>query len=420
MLHLNTFRGKRVTVILIGGALAAIASLSGCTGSREQRTFCDTDRERAADTHPSQHVIVVVGNVANAPRPELTNALAEDLEARVLANARIDIISTAGTGFLCTSEMLGIKPVGSPDQVNDQARKSNARDDVKRILKELTTAPRTDGADLYSALQLAGDQLVAEGAERRLVVILSSGLNDQGYLDYTLPGALGTQVDETLSFLESAGPLPSLEGADVVATGLGYTSEPQEKLRPIDRQQVVETYTAVLQASGAAAVTIDPRPLNGPVVDTLGKSVETVTVEEIQGQQPSIEACQPRTEVFTQASAVRFNPSEATFVDEDATRAALEPVVAWLSEDPRRSVEISGTTARWGTEEEQVLQGQQRAQAVSALLQEGGVAGQQIGKVVGLGSNFPEYQNDLDASGRQIPAAASLNRSIRLTLQETC
>ena len=413
-------RTRTLTILLAAIALVTLPFLSGCGSADETRTFCETGRGQSAESTASQHVVIVVGNVANAPSPQLPASVTEDLQARLLDNARVDIVSTAGSGYLCTSENLGIKPAGNPDEVNEAARKNRAAEAVKLIQRELETAPRSDGADLYSALQLAGNQLMGVGAEKRLLVVLSSGVNDRGSLDYTVAGAVGADVDDTLAALEGAGPLPSLAGTEVVAVGLGFTAAPQEEFRPIDRQQITDTYQAIFETSDAATVTIDPRPINGESVNALGKSVNPVEVEELTRQALPEEACSPHTEVFTQASAVRFQPRSATFVDEPAARAALEPVVTWLGEDRARTVTISGTTARWGSKEGQIEQGRQRAQAVAELLTGAGVDASQIAKVEGLGSYFPEYQSDLDASGRQIPAAASLNRSIRLTLQKSC
>lgn len=412
-------RRLKHTMILMAGVLVATV-ITGCSPEAETRTFCDGDAVGGSATESAVHVILIVGNVANAPEQILPPTEAASLGDLILDNARVDVISTAGDGHVCTFEHMGLMPVGAPGEVNEEGREATAQENLAAVQAQLVAAPRENGADLYSALHLAAGQLASIGATERYLLVLSSGLNDRGQLAFTQPGALGAQPSERIDSLKTQGPLPSLQGAKASLVGVGYSTTPQQPLDPASRSLVVSTYTSLLQASGAE-VTVDPWPMQGDAIDTQGKTVEPVTLEVPVPPTVAPKSCTPQIQVFTQAGGVKFVADEASFIDPTTAQKTLLPVVEWLTADPTlRSVDISGTTARWGHKDNQITVGLRRAEAVRALLLEAGVQDTQIGTIEGLGSYFPEYQQDVDPSGRQIPEPAALNRSIRLTLHEGC
>ncbi|MBI8988154.1 hypothetical protein, partial [Corynebacterium meridianum] len=69
----------------------------------------------------------------------------------------------------------------------------------------------------------------------------------------------------------------------------------------------------------------------------------------------------------------------------------------------------------------QTALGLKRAQTVATVLETLGVDRTQFTTITGVGSHFPEYKRpDRSANGVLLPAAAAVNRSVRITITPTC
>lgn len=407
--------------IMKAAALVAVLALAGdtlvgcSTGPVEQVEFCSTD---AHGVHPSSdnHAIVVVGNVAGAPAWSLTNQATAALSGVLEAGGRVDLISTAGDGYLCAAEAWGQSV--AKESANPKKRNNVLQANLIQITAQVGRAPREDGSDAYAALHLAADQFTSVGSQQRTLIVLSTGLNDHGDLDWTT-GLLGSEPDEVVEALEQLGPLPELDGVTTVVVGLGWTAPDQEPLNDRLRGNVEQVYAAILTASGAQA-TVDPAPQNGAAINTLGHVVKPTPVPT-QVSVPPADVCEPIEQVFDQTSALQFVGDKDVFVDPAAARDTLTPIADWLSAEPAtRQVRILGTTARATTKENQKRLSLARAKAARKLLIGLGVDPEQITKVSGAGSWFDGYVNDQGPSGKLLPGPAARNRSVRLTLSQTC
>lgn len=402
----------RPIAAVFAALLFAPTMLTGCA-PQATTLFCSGSPGRPQTDHVGSHAVIVVGNVANSPRPELTLQQTEALEEILAGGGRVDLVSTAGDGFVCKAEQMRMKPL-TPG-MNKAGAEATIRDNLRALTREINAAPRDDGQDAYAALHHAAGQLESIGADRRTLIIRTSGLNDRGQLDYTVPGALGADVADTLRYLGSPGPLPRFPGVRVIASGLGFTAAPQTVLPAAARESVAATYHAILTAS-TEDVMMDKAPTTGDAIDTLGR---TVTPVEVRTQaRPA--TCTTQEIVYDQTSALRFVSDSTEFLNHHAAAAELDKVITWLREDPDRTVAILGTTARWGTREGQERMGRGRAQTVRDLLVAGGVRPEQVVSVTSNGSWFPDYINDQAPDGGLIPAAAAANRSVRLTLTDPC
>lgn len=407
---------------IIKAAVVAVASavlggsLSGCSSSPAAQTlFCFGDAKKQ-QVPGETHAILVIGNVANAPAWTLTDQIITALTNVLQAHGRVDLVSTAGDGYLCPAERLGMETF--TDDINQSAKDDAVSRNLKRIRKEITRAPRDNGSDAYAAIHLAADEFDSIGGQERLLLFLGSGLNDHGLLDYTR-GLLGSDPDEVVSYLKKQGPLPRLSNTTTILAGLGWTAPIQEPLNDRQRGNVENTYKAILAASGAA-VTIDPAPINTDPIDPLGKTVEPTPLPP-EPTVPPTGSCKPFEEVFDQTSALQFKGDRAEFVDPTAARAALAPIADWLKEDPAaRQVSILGTTARAGSKAYQKDLALKRAKAAQRLLLDLGVKPGQITKVNGAGSWFDGYLDDRGPAGGLLPGPAAKNRSVRLTLHQAC
>jgi outer membrane protein OmpA-like peptidoglycan-associated protein len=119
--------------------------------------------------------------------------------------------------------------------------------------------------------------------------------------------------------------------------------------------------------------------------------------------------------VFTGESPVRFEPNSTAFVDSAAAVRALTPIARWLAGGRSRRALLVGTTADVGPMTGQVALSRLRAGRVRAELVALGASPGQI-SVRGVGSDFPGFVPDRNASGTLLAGPAVLNRSVRITL----
>jgi outer membrane protein OmpA-like peptidoglycan-associated protein len=210
---------------------------------------------------------------------------------------------------------------------------------------------------------------------------------------------------ELAGSLKAAGVLPSLTGATVVFSGLGDTAAPQQALGAPQRANLVDIWTAIAKAAGAAEVTVDQSPLSGASAEGL-PPVKTVPV----GAGVNCTA----TSVTLSGGDVSFKPDSAELADRTAALARLQPLADQMVREGL-SAKLTGSTARVGDEVGQRQLSQQRAEAVRQLLVDLGVPAERM-TAVGVGSEFDAYVADHDAAGQLIPAAAAANRKVVLDL----
>ncbi|MCD7832951.1 MAG: OmpA family protein [Lachnospiraceae bacterium] len=96
------------------------------------------------------------------------------------------------------------------------------------------------------------------------------------------------------------------------------------------------------------------------------------------------------------STQVQFVVNEATFIDEEAAKTAVEPVAEALLSHPDNAVLIAGTTATDGTQESCIDLSNRRAEAVKNLLvNEFGVPESQI-QTIGLGYEADPFERGQD------------------------
>ena len=119
--------------------------------------------------------------------------------------------------------------------------------------------------------------------------------------------------------------------------------------------------------------------------------------------------------MFPAGSPVGFEPDSTAFVDPAGAAQALTPIAKWLAEDSLRLAAVVGTTADVDSMAEQIALSERRASSIRDELVALGAARSQI-STRGVGSAFPEFTPDRDASGTLLAGPAALNRSVRITL----
>jgi outer membrane protein OmpA-like peptidoglycan-associated protein len=407
-------RSRRDRVLLTAACLAAtVTALPACgpapaAGQPTSVAAAPAAGTDAADCATPSALVLVVSVHRNVSAPDLPAALACPLRAAVGAHRPVGVVAVDGAPHVVLPAA-----VLAVTDANSAAHGDDVDSGVGVVRQAVRTASaQADGSDLLAAISLAADLLrsttaaaspgaTPSGLAPSRLEVLDSGLSDSGDLAMTAAGMTGADPDQVVASL--AGRLPDLHGLDVDLVGFGYAVAPQQPLRQAQRSTVVAIWRAVLTAAGAR-VSVDPLPRTGPGPDT-SHTTATVTVAA-----PVAPAC--RGGVYDDSSPVGFEQGSTRLRDPDAARQALSGLAGWLAADPNRRVTVTGTTSSEGGADLNRRLSQARADAVRDLLVQAHAAPEQI-TVVAAG--YIADPPDLRPDGGLDPAAAVLNRSVRIT-----
>jgi len=380
---------------------AAALPAAGCSSILDPRPTT-TAVVHCADPHGLE---LIIGAHRDAPEPTLDPTLVCQITAAIRAGETVQIVAVSGQPRLITVRLESVTG-GTLAQQNSP----RLQQDVQRVLTAIAAArPDAPGIDDLEALSIAADAARTAGDPHAELVLIDSGLDDRGALDFTAPGMIAATPAEVALQLRESGNLPDLRGFAVELIGIGYTTPPQAPLSDKWRANVTQIWAAVVTSAGAAAEII-PQPGQGPSIIT-SQPVRTVPVPPARPVRLHVGT----TIIFTQESPVRFEPDSTVFIDPAAAVRALTPIARWLAEDRSRHAWLEGTTADVGPMSGQIALSRLRAEHVRAELIALGAAGGQI-STSGVGSDFPQFTPDRNASGILLAGPAALNRSVRITL----
>lgn len=349
---------------------------------------------------------LIVGAHKNAPKPSLPARLACQMTATIRAAKPVRIVAVSGQPRLITVRLAPVN--GGSIAQQDSPR---AQQDVQRVRGAIAgTRPTSPGVDDLAALSIAADEARSAGDPHAELVLIDSGLDDRGALNFTVPGMVAATPAEVVQQLKASGNLPNLRGMAVVLVGIGYTAPPQAPLSARWRGNVTQIWATVVTAAGAKPEII-PQPGQGPSVGT-EQAVHLIPVPPTQQVKPSTQG----PIIFNGESAVRFQPNSTAFVDPVAAVLALTPIARWLAANSHRHARLEGTTADVGPIYGQVRLSWLRADRVRAELITLGASPAQV-TTKGVGSNFPQFKPDRNAGGILLAGPATLNRSVRITLK---
>ena len=376
--------------------LTSCSSLSGLAGvATTTALHCENPRA----------LILVLGAHRNAPKPSLGPSVACQLTAAVRDGKPVRIVVASGQPQLINPHLVNV--TGGTLAQQDSPR---VQQDVQRVIAAVAAArPEAPGVDDLAALAVAADEARSLGAGDAELVLIDSGLDDRGALDFTVPGLLAATPAEVAGQLKASGNLPDLRGFTVILVGVGYTAAPQPPLSDKWRTNLTSIWVSVLQAAGAR-VQVIPQPGQGPSVST-DEPVRLVPIPATSQVKPGIHT----TIIFTGASPVRFEPNTTAFVDPAGARRALTPIASWLAADRSRHAWLEGTTADVGPLSGQRALSVLRADHVRDVLISLGATAAQL-STQGVGSDFPQFTRDRNAAGTLLAGPATLNRSVRITL----
>ncbi|MFG3557839.1 OmpA family protein [Micromonospora sp. NPDC047557] len=338
---------------------------------------------------------LAVGARANSPTPALPRTVEELARSAARNGKAVSVVQVDGRVDIDRGPQVFDSKAQNP--------KKYAKDLDRWIggLHQWVADMRADEAeaDVLKSLDVAAAQVEAGGT----VVLLDSGLQTTAPLDFRAKGMLDANPAEVVEFLRGSDSLPNLTERNVLLVGLGDTAPPQPELDVARRRHVVEIWTAIVKASGAACVELrEMSPGAQRTVDA--PAVGLVPVAALPVFTPCGET------VLADAGTVGFLPDSDEFRDPAAARATLAEL-GKLLRSGNSSVELIGTTSSSGTEKGRLALSRARARAVKAVLEEFGVPGGRITSR-GVGDKWPGRVPDRAPNGDLSPGPAARNRSV--------
>ena len=377
--------------MMIGFLLVLMALLSGC---------------QTSEVHDaSVNLCIIVANRKNQPDFSDSETLNTSLKNVIDSYGKIQIIVPDGAPYI-----QGTYSIEKPAKRMSSRKAADWRDmQISSMYNILTTTrAQTPEVDLLSAISLAGRWLNDREGEKQLLII-DNGLSTVGLLDFT-KNLIRVDADTIAEYLEEKEAIPSLNGVVVTWVGLGDTADSQKALTPANRKNLECIWNSICITGGANSVTFRG---DAPSTGNNSESLPEVTPIDIIAEEPmEVSETQSRNWWLGEEKC-QFLPDSAEFVDIDATKSLLQPIVEAVANEDL-ILGFCGTTARAPGATEQGCQelSMERALAVEELMLEMGMDMRHIGVTLGRGYNHPYYIDDRNEDGTLNEQMASANRSV--------
>jgi outer membrane protein OmpA-like peptidoglycan-associated protein len=349
-------------------------------------------------------VVFVVSGRQDSPAPAVTGAMSNAAQTAIKQGSPIGLVDLDGKPRLTVAGRF------SDPGVNSAARQNDAQNYLAELTSDVQdTRARYPHADLLDALNQAGRAAHAGCPHGGTIYVEDSGLQETGPMNFRQAGLLAASPGDVVAFLKGEDELPHLAGLRVVFAGLGDTAPPQHPLSIAQQNNVIAIWRAVAYAGGATSAVIDSAPRAGIGAPQHVPSVLLVPV-------PAEPAWNSKDHnfVFSDSGSVGFKPNTTVFRAPAAALAALRPLGQYLAANPSARIELTGTTAHWGTIQSCRALARRRANTVKRVLLHLGAKPDQI-RTRGLGWLFPGYENDQGPNGTLLPGPAEHNRSVIVT-----
>jgi OmpA-OmpF porin, OOP family len=344
---------------------------------------------------------IVVGERSNVPGIQFPGPVNTMINTAAVDKQQITLIRIDGKPSVMTLQKFSTEDQNSGAVSDDIAAYVSGVD-------ALVDGPKmhavTAQADVLSALSYAAAATPAGGN----IIVIDSGLQTAGQLQYQAPGMLMSPPSDVVSFLKEKGLIPSLAGRHVLLSGFGYTAAPQAVLDQPERQNVAAQWAAIVKAGGAC-VTVDPTPNTNKEIPGL-PAVATVPLPAT----PVFKSC--GTTVLSDAGTVGFNVGLSSFRDPAEARQTLSKLATVLMQGTE-PIRLIGSTSSEGGDAINDPLSLNRAKAVESVLVSLGVPAGRI-TVVGDGAHYPGRVADLGAGGQLLLPQAEQDREVIVQLPQ--
>jgi outer membrane protein OmpA-like peptidoglycan-associated protein len=343
---------------------------------------------------------LVIGARSNAPDPTLPGLVHSLLETAASSGQQISIVRIDGQ-----PRVFPLQPF-TTTAANAAARQYDVTQYLNRVTDILNGEIRAQvaQADVLTALELAG----ADTGPNGNIILVDSGLQTVGALNYRQPGLLAASPGDIVAFLRSENLLPDLSGRHVLLSGIGYTAAPQPPFPEILRNNLVSQWEAIVTAAGGC-VTADLTPNIAPEIHGLPPvGIVPVPAPLV------VRTC--GTIVLEDEGDVGFVAGTAIFRDPAYAEATLAQLASTLKKGTAH-ITLIGSTSSEGSNAENYSLSLERAEAVRSLLISLGIAASRI-TTVGDGSHWPGRVPDIGPGGTLLPAQAEQDREVIVQLPQ--
>lgn len=344
---------------------------------------------------------IVVGERSNVPEIQFPDVLSVLLNKAAAGHEPITLIRIDGK-----PKVFPLTPFRTSD-VNTGAVQQDIGNYVAGVFQILSGPDMhavAQQADVLGALSLAAAATPTGGN----IIVIDSGLQTAGQLEYQVPGMLMSPPDDVVKFLRAANLVPGLSGRHVLLYGFGYAAAPQATLDQPERANIVAQWKAIVTAGGAC-VTAETTP-NTNAEEAGLPAVSTVPLPA----PPIFRPC--GTTVLSDAGSVGFNEGNASFRAPAAARSTLSQLASILKQGTEPLTLIGSTSTEGGDAINYPLS-RERAAAVKSVLMSLGVVGTRI-MVVGDGAHYPGRVADVGPDGQLLLAQAEQDREVIVQLPQ--
>jgi OmpA-OmpF porin, OOP family len=404
---------RRIRWLIASAIIAFSVAITACAGSSgTSHSDSAPPPTMPAICTKSGPVVFAVSGRQDSPAPVLTGTMQAAVVSAIDSGSAIGLVNIDGT-----PQLIAASAFSDPTAGNQNAFTSDqtyyAQQVESGVVGVRATAPH---ANILGTLDVASRAIRAACRYGGTIYLEDSGLSETGSMDFRQQGLLEALPSDVVAFLTAQHELPHLKGISVVFVGIGDTAPPQHPLSIAQRDNLIAIWSAIAKAGGATSVQIDPAPLSGPAPARVPPvSLVPIPAEPVWTPPANSGSSNSGSGVFPDSGPVGFEPNTVVFRQPAAAVAALRPLARYLAAHPSVRIELTGTTAHWGSLAGCITLARERANTVKAVLVQMGARPSQI-KTRGLGWQFPGYINDQGPGGTLLPGPAEHNRSVIVTM----
>ena len=297
--------------------------------------------------------------------------------------------------------------------VGEAKLKQIAQANTKVIVNEIANiSANNPEVDTLSAINQATNNLSSTASPIKNLIIYDSGLSTEGYLDFTKPNLILSDVQSIVNQLKSLHAIPDLKGINVIWYGIGQVRGEQSNLDSENLYRLKSIWREILAAGNPLSLSFVDAELTNEYDEN---GLPDVSIVELPSNDIEVAATEKKQDekVFLQLTDEKlgFKPDTAEFADKGEASSTLNKIVDILNQNNTSGVYVIGSTATAGPHDTAVTLSEKRANKVKSELQGKGVKIRII--AVGIGdSECCLRTNDIDSQGNLIEAQAKQNRAV--------